>query len=162
MDTSKKKKTSIAFTAEKAKRFVMNFVKAFHPDAKLCFYVHNTSLRNVYDIRLEIHKKMFIVQTTYYNAFVHASLDPIFSKAHPDIMLRPNQIVTVEDLVTKYGLDENAVMKSILQGIRRAYCASYSGKNAFVAKCISVMECLEIPLKETNSFEEFAVAIDLA
>lgn len=161
---------AIRFTIDRAKRFVANFAKAFHPNAELCFFVHNTSKRNVFDLCLVMprHEK-FMITATYGSMSgyaIHVSIDPLFQQVYPKLMLRPNQYVTMKDLIETYGLDEKSIVQKITTAVKIAYNKSPKLNSFSASQCapysFSDSDDKTITLKETHSFEELVVMVDLA
>ena len=107
---------------EEMKQFIYAFAAAVVPAGKPVFYVNATSLKNRFFFRVKDTRNNF-----YYLSYNQWSddigsfgkVDSLFKKANPRVMLR-EQIVSLEELVSEFHLDERKLVNFVFSRINRA------------------------------------------
>lgn len=107
---------------EEMKRFIYAFAAAVVPAGKPVFYVNATSLKNRFFFRVKDASNNFYYLS--YNRWnddfgSFGKVDSLFKKANPRVMLR-EQIVSLEELVSEFHLDERKLVNVVFSKINRA------------------------------------------
>ena len=127
---------------EEMKRFIYAFAAAVVPAGKPVFYVNATSKKNRFFFRVKPESKDCLYYLSYnrWNDDIGSfgKVDSLFRKTNPRIMLR-EQIVSLEELVNEFKLDEkklvNVVFSRINQAINDALkCVYPNNKMHFTVK----------------------------
>ena len=116
------KTTSKRHSFEEMKRFIYAFAAAVVPAGKPVFYVNATRCKNRFFFRVKTADNKF-----YYLSYNRWSddigsfgkVDSLFKKANPRVMLR-EQIVSLEELVSEFHLDERKLVNVVFSRINRA------------------------------------------
>ena len=117
-------------------------------------------------MKIEFNNHKYQIEAPCFD-IIYVSLDKVFKKAHPDLMLRPRTTITINDLVEKYGCDKNLVLNSIIDTIKKIFNYSYNIDHPIAFTAISYdydarkNELGDIQVQPAKSFAEFAVNIDL-
>lgn len=107
---------------EDMKRFIYALAAAIVPDGKPMFYVNATSSKNRFFFRVKSASNGF-----YYLAYniwdddigTFGSVDKLFKETNPRIMLR-EQVVSIEELVNEFNLDEKKLVRAVFNRIDKA------------------------------------------
>lgn len=131
------KTTSKRHSFEEMKRFIYAFAAAVVPAGKPVFYVNATSLKNRFFFRVKDTNNNIYYYLSYnrwnddFGSF--GKVDSLFKEANPRIMLR-EQIVSFEELVSEFHLDEKKLVNAVFSRINRAVSDSikcnYPGASA--------------------------------
>ena len=102
--------------------FIYAFAVAVVPAGKPVFYVNATSLKNRFFFRVKTADNKFYYLS--YNKWgddigSFGKIDSFFKEANPRIMLR-EQIVSLEELVSEFHLDERKLVNAVFSRINRA------------------------------------------
>ena len=116
------KTTSKRHSFEEMKRFIYAFAAAVVPAGKPVFYVNAISKKNRFFFRVKDASNNFYYLSYnrwYDNIGSIGKVDSLFKKANPCIMLR-EQIVSLEELVSEFHLDERKLANAVFSRINRA------------------------------------------
>lgn len=116
------KTTSKRHSFEEMKQFIYAFAAAVVPAGKPVFYVNATSLKNRFFFRVKDTSNNFY--SVSYNRWYDdigsfGKVDSLFKEANPRIMLR-EQIVSLEELVSEFHLNERKLVNAVFSRINRA------------------------------------------
>lgn len=116
------KTTSKRHSFEEMKRFIYAFAAAVVPAGKPVFYVNATSLKNRFFFRVKTADNKFYRLS--YNRWdddigSFGKVDSLFKEANPRIMLR-EQIVSFDELINEFHLDERKLVNAVFSRINRA------------------------------------------
>lgn len=176
------KTTSKRHSFEEMKQFIYAFAAAVVPAGKPVFYVNATSLKNRFFFRVkDTSNNFYYLSYNQWNDDIGSfgKVDSLFKEANPRIMLR-EQIVSFDELINEFHLDErklvNAVFSRINRAVSDAIKCNYPGAattmrftvlfdtiadrltNRQPHKCEKYSEC-KIP--EVSSIDELMVWADL-
>ena len=174
------KPTSKRHSFEEMKRFIYSFAGAVVPVGKPVFYVNATSRKNRFFFRVKAADNTFYYLS--YNRWnddigSFGKVDSIFRTANPRIMLR-EQIVSLEELVSEFHLDErklvNVVFSRINQAVSDAIKCNYgaattmrfnvlfdSVADRLINRQLHECERYEYKTPEVSSIDELMVWADL-
>lgn len=127
MNTTSRRKhmktTSRRHSFEEMKRFIYAFAEAVVPDGKPVFYVNATSKKNRFFFRVKPERKHYLYYLSYSrwsdDIGSFGKVDSLFKEANPRIMLR-EQIVSLEELVNEFKLDEKKLVNAVFSKVNHA------------------------------------------
>lgn len=116
------KTTSKRHSFEEMKQFIYAFAAAVVPAGKPVFYVNATSRKNRFFFRVkDTSNNFYCLSYNRWNDDIGSfgKVDSLFKKTNPRIMLR-EQIVSLEELVSEFHLDERKLVNAVFSRISRA------------------------------------------
>ena len=108
---------------EEMKQFIYAFAAAVVPAGKPVFYVNATRCKNRFFFRVKDTSNNIYYYLSYnrwnddFGSF--GKIESLFKEANPRIMLR-EQIVSLEELVSEFHLDERKLVSAVFSKINRA------------------------------------------
>ena len=116
------KSTAKRHSHAEMKRFIYALAEALVPGGEPAFYVNATSSKNRFFFRVKDASNNFYYLS--YNRWrddlgTFGSVDALFKETNPRIMLR-EQVVSIEELVNEFNLDEKKLVRAVFNRIDKA------------------------------------------